>query len=387
MSGMSGMSGMSAWSLQRLTGAVQANCHRADARHAADMTLCIYLLQMREFFRWERGLPFAAPLPRQAVGSWIAEREALWSGLEDSEFEPLPLPSPRLSAFDEGCEMVDPFDLPRIAQALAPLGLIYGAGLVAAQRPVFFLAQQYSASRSDTSSGPLPVLTAGTELARGLVSPLATLGLQGAEQVIVIRREALARWCWERFETYSLRRTPGTPMHALVQAYGLDQGFDAALPRWLDEQSEVLLLHELAEHQVGQRLGSAWADLRLSLTSRRAELQARALRDLLADCSSTLPTLLERGADRSLHGWFAAFEGLRQLLYPGLSGAYACWRGGDGGLALRQACDIGVSHFGALAEQALALHAQGGDNAQQTIEKALLAPAACCGWTAEARAA
>ena len=32
--------------------AVQRNCHIADARHAREMTLCTYLLEMREFFRW-----------------------------------------------------------------------------------------------------------------------------------------------------------------------------------------------------------------------------------------------------------------------------------------------------------------------------------------------
>ena len=30
------------------------------------MTLCSYLLQMREFHRWELGLPFGAPLARDA---------------------------------------------------------------------------------------------------------------------------------------------------------------------------------------------------------------------------------------------------------------------------------------------------------------------------------
>ncbi len=38
----------------RLARAVQTNCDIADAHHAADMTLCVYLLQMREYFRWER---------------------------------------------------------------------------------------------------------------------------------------------------------------------------------------------------------------------------------------------------------------------------------------------------------------------------------------------
>jgi hypothetical protein len=46
--------------LATLVQAVQTNCHIADARHAADLTLCTYLLQMREFYRWEQGLPLGA---------------------------------------------------------------------------------------------------------------------------------------------------------------------------------------------------------------------------------------------------------------------------------------------------------------------------------------
>ena len=66
-----------------LVAAVQTNCHIADARHATDLSLCNFLLQMREFYRWEQGLPFGAALPRDAVGAWLAEREALWAELGD----------------------------------------------------------------------------------------------------------------------------------------------------------------------------------------------------------------------------------------------------------------------------------------------------------------
>ena len=41
-----------------LVQAVQTNCDIADARHARDVSLCTYLLGMREFYRWECG---AAP--------------------------------------------------------------------------------------------------------------------------------------------------------------------------------------------------------------------------------------------------------------------------------------------------------------------------------------
>ena len=89
--------------LQPLVAAVQANCHVADARHATELTLCTYLLQMREFFRWERGLPFGAALARHEVGAWLAEREALWEQVQGDAWQPLPLP-------DAG-PPADPFDV------------------------------------------------------------------------------------------------------------------------------------------------------------------------------------------------------------------------------------------------------------------------------------
>jgi hypothetical protein len=113
--------------------AVQTNCHIADARHAADLTLCTYLLQMREFYRWEQGLPLGANLPREAIGTWIAEREALWQELEEAEL--LTLPASRLSP------RAGPLRRGHHQPRLQPTGLVYGAGLVGQDRPVFFMAQ------------------------------------------------------------------------------------------------------------------------------------------------------------------------------------------------------------------------------------------------------
>jgi hypothetical protein len=96
--------------------------------------------------------------------------------------------------------------------------------------------------------------------------------------------------------------------------------------------------------------------MRLDLTSRRADLFARAVRDHLADLETTLPTLLARDAQASLHMWFASFDGLREQLFPGLKRAYLAWRQGDGGAALQTACGVGLEHFRALGA-ALDLHA------------------------------
>ena len=355
--------------LRDLAEAVQGNCHIADARHAADMTLCIYLLQMREFHRWERGLPFGAALAREDVGAWIAGREALWSEVEDRDYRRLPLRLP--GGADEDFE---PFDVAAINHRLRPCGLLYGAGLVGAGRPVFFLAELHGQTRREG----LEVAVAGRELARGLLAPPAALGHGGSERIIVLRRESLARWCWEKLEAHSLRQAAGSAFHAAVLAYGLDQDFEAALPRWLDEQGEALVLHELGEYRAGRWLDPDWATMRLALPTRRADLYARAVRDHLADFGVTLPALLDRRAEASIHVWFANYDGVRELLYPSLAGAYRQWRAGDGGAGLRRAIASGHAHFASLARQVLACHARDPETAGAAIERLLTASAAVC---------
>ncbi|MBA4176894.1 MAG: hypothetical protein C0505_10100 [Leptothrix sp. (in: Bacteria)] len=355
--------------LGRLADAVQTNCDIADAQHAGDMTLCIYLLQMREFYRWERGLPFGAALARDAVGAWIAAREDRWSALDGQAW----LALPRGEAGGTDGTGFDAFDVDAVNAWLNPQGLHYGAGLVGVDRPVFFLAEL--AGRQQREG--LEVHVSGRELARGLVAPPATLG-SGDCGPIVLRQAALARWCWEKYEAYRLRPVVGSAFHAVVTAYGLEQDFEAGLQRCVAEQGETLVLHEIGEHRAGRLLGSPWGAMRMALPSRRADLHARAVRDHIADLSVTLPTLLDRGAAAAVHFWFANFDGVRQLLFPALDAAYADWVRGDGGAGLRRAAAAGVPHFTRLAQRALDLHAREGRAAGAAIESLLGAPAAVC---------
>lgn len=348
---------MNAEARARLVQAVQANCHVADARHAADLSLCNYLLQMREFFRWERGLPFGAHLARDEVGSWIAGREALWEAHESRDYAALPVPDG-----DGTVREIDPFDAEAVNAALLPQGLVYGAGLIGGTRPVFFVAELHSLG----SREGLRVQQAGRELARGLASPPAALA-GGDDGPVVLRRESMARHCWERYEAFQLRPAAGSAFDAMLQAYGFERGFEPALARWLDDHAEVALLHELGEHEIGRRCGAAWQAMREALPTRRAVLQATAVRDQLADCLRTLPALRARrpAPDGStdgaaLHAWFAGYEGLREVYFPGLADAYRAWRGGDGGTALDAAVARGRAHFEGLVQRLLDCHAADG---------------------------
>jgi hypothetical protein len=346
-----------------LVQAVQANCNIADARHAADLSLCIYLLQMRELFRWERGLAFGAEVNRESLAQWLACREGHWSEIEDRPWLPLPI----------GGRAFDAHDVEGVNAALAPLGLVYGAGLAGADRPTCFLA---SLEESKHRSDGLTLQICGREHARGLFAPPASLV---GGRVIVLRRESLARWLWEKFEAFSLRRAAG-PMQAVADAYALHdtRAFVAALPRLVDDLCDSLVLHEVGEHRAGLWLEPGWAAMRLALDARRTDLRVRAVRDHIADLEVTLPALIAHDDGNALHFWFANYEGLREQMFPALRDGYAAWRGGDAGRALLSAARIGAAHFRGLAAQILGLHERLGRQATPAIEQLLTAPQAVC---------
>ena len=104
--------------LPALIGAVQRNCDIADARHAGELTMCIFLLRMRDFYFWEHELPPGREAARAEIGEWMARRERLWDELEDKSYTRLPL----------GGESIDPFETDAVNEALAGRGLVYSAG-------------------------------------------------------------------------------------------------------------------------------------------------------------------------------------------------------------------------------------------------------------------
>ncbi len=341
----------------RLTQSVQRNCHIADARHAREMTLCNYLLEMREFYRWEHELPLARSVPRQELGNWISEREALWDALQADALERLPLGEHNYDAFDVGA----------INAALVPQGLVYGAGYGRFGKPHFFLAQL---ERDERRQG-LTLFVSGCEYARDLSAPPAAL-LDGA---VFLRRDALRRWLWEKVEIWGVRKAGGALKSAL-DCYGFAADAETGLERMAEQEAETLILHELGEAMAEPLLGSAWRDLIASFTGRRAEILARAVRDNLADCLSTLPRLIERDAAGSIHFYFANFEGVRASLFPLLAQAYRRWREAGSLAPLREVAQAGSAHWHEAALSLLRVHQTDPAAAEETIAAWIEDPAA-----------
>ena len=296
--------------LPPLIEAVQKNCDIADARHAGDLTLCTFLLRMRDFYCWENDLPPGRKVERDEVGNWAVDRERHWQTIDEEAFGLLPLPG----------GAVDPFDGEKANALLAPAGMVYSGGYGARGRPQFFLGELL---RSEVREG-CDILISGCEYARDVeAQPAMLLG-----RTVFVRTETLRRWLWDKVEEWRWSRKNEALGRALA-GYGFDTDgngdADAALDAMLRTETESVILHELGEASMEERFGAAWPAMLGEIAGTRAEIEARALRDLCADCVSTLPALLAQDDPAPVHFHFANFTGMRRELEPDLAAAYRVW--------------------------------------------------------------
>ena len=289
--------------LPQLASVVQRNCDISDARHAGDYGMCTFLLKMREYYRWENELPFARSLPRDELGEWLKTREQAWGGMEADAFAPLPL----------ACGALDPFDAAAANRELLPQGCVYGAGYGRLGKPVFFLGELL---RVEERAG-LTIRVSSCEYARELAAPPAML--QGG--TIFVRLESVRRYLWEKIEEWQWRRQGGA-MARVLASYDFLADPESALARMADNEMETMILHEIGEARAGELLGEAWDEMIVSVAGTPAEIEARSVRDLLADCLSTLPALIERANLPALHFHFATFDAPRRQLFPQALEAY-----------------------------------------------------------------
>jgi hypothetical protein len=337
----------------QLAGVVQRNCDISDARHAGDYGLCTFLLKMREYFRWENELPFARALPKDELGDWLKAREQAWDRIEAEEFAPLPLARGEL----------DPFEAEAANRELLPQGCVYSAGYGRWQKPVFFLGRLL---RVEERAGTT-IRISSCEYARELAAPPAML--QG--RTIFVRLESVRRALWEKIEEYQWRKQ-GNAMARALASYDFVADTEGALQRMADNELETMILHELGEAAAGELLGEAWGAMALQLSRTRGEPIARAVRDLLADCLSTLPALLERNNLPALHFYFATFDAPRRELFPQALDAYEDFLRSGAPDRLRQVVREGEERWLECARGLLALSPA----AREAAMESLLPPSA-----------
>jgi hypothetical protein len=328
---------------------VQHNCHISDARFAGDFTMCVYLLKMREYFRWEKGYAYGKALPHSKLGEWLTAREELWGRLEDKSFSPIEIAG----------RQHDPFDANAINAALKTHRLLYSAGYGNKAKPHFFLARL---EKTIEHQG-YRIYICAEEYARDLSAPPAmSLGKE-----IFIRRESLRRMLWEKLEEWRWNK-PDNAMGRAIRFYEFENDLDAALDRMTEAEIESLVLHEIGEVKAGEALGDNWCEMIEAFPRSRLELMARAVRDHLADALSTLPTLIEQARPPSLHFYFANLSGMRKQIYPALFDAYHHWVQYDDTSQLENLIETGRQHWLQVAQELIQLHESRVKTAWQEME-------------------
>ncbi|MGD8743815.1 MAG: hypothetical protein PVH46_10375 [Granulosicoccaceae bacterium] len=338
---------------------VQRNCDISDARHAGNYTMCIFLLKMREYFRWEHDIPLSSALPKDAIGQWLVRREQDWESLEEDDYSPLLLAGGG----------ADPFDDVTINTHLLEQGYIYSSGIGIFSKPHFFLGQL---ARHEQHDG-INIYVASCEYARDLVAPPA----MSRDDTVYVRMESLRRTIWEKVEEWQWNREHDTALYHAVKTFGVDLLQNdlplARLEKLLDEMTESqvdnVIQHELGEIRAGRLLGPQWKDMVLALAGTRNELVARAVRDHLADSLTTLPVLIADADPARLHYYFANFASLRKAIWPELLDAYHDWRNTGSLSALEQQVRMAPDKWRNIAANMLDCYARSTQDVAEYIDR------------------
>jgi hypothetical protein len=188
--------------------------------------------------------------------------------------------------------------------------------------------------------------------------------LQG--HTIFLRQESVRRYLWERIEEWQWRRLDNAMARALA-SYDFMTDTEAALQRMADNEGETMILHEVGEAMAGELLGDQWHELVMSVARTPSEPIVRAVRDLLADCLSTLPGLLERVNPPALHFYFATFDAPRRQLFPEAAAAYEQFLKHGSRDRLWQVVREGKERWLATARGLLALQPAARENGMQAL--------------------
>jgi hypothetical protein len=335
--------------MQTLQSIVQTNCHISDAQYAGNYTLCIYLLKMREYYRWEAQLPFGKPLSNDDIGHWLSQREQLWTQLEDRDY----------AALNINGIAVDPFETRAVNNLINDQGLVYSGGYGHYGKPVFFLAELQQKHVQDDFT----IYISGHELARDLAAPPG----MAQDHCVYIRRESLRRFIWEKFEESHWHKDEN-PLSRALACYNFNKQPETALENMTDHELDTVLLHEIGEIKAGKILGEDWEQMLANLPRSQAELMARAVRDHLADALSTLPELIKTSAAAQIHFYFANLSSLRKIIFPSLMQAYKEWHSSQNDSGIRALIQQSLRHWRNTAQQMIALHKTHGAACQPHLE-------------------
>ena len=184
------------------------------------------------------------------------------------------------------------------------------------------------------------IIVVADEYARDLPAPPA----MSQSNTIYIRREAMRRLIWEKYEQWCWNKPDNALGHALG-FYDFEGKLESSLTEMTDKELDAAILHEIGEVKAFEVLGSEWEALLFSLPHSKLELLLRSARDHLADCLSTLPKIINDENIPSLHFYIANLTHLRKDLFPGLLAAYEKWVTTMNFVPLQKIVTKGAAHW------------------------------------------
>tara|TARA_R110002049_G_scaffold182041_2_gene349644 strand:+ start:66942 stop:67973 length:1032 start_codon:yes stop_codon:yes gene_type:complete len=318
--------------------AVQHNCNIADAKYAGNFTMCVYLMKMREFCRWDKGYSYTDLMSKEEVGEWVTDRELLWDTLARKSFEPILLNG----------HAYDPFDTDAINASLQSHGMVYSGGIGVRSAPHFFLAKLDQKQSYDECQ----VVISSEECARDLGSPPAMT----LNNKIFIRKESIRRMLWEKVQEWQWHKIENAASRAF-SFYDFKHDLNAALDQMTEVELQSIILHEQGEIKTGKILGDRWKQMLVNVSSVQLELMLRAIKDFYADSISTLPELIAQNRVSSIHFFAANMNPMRKQLCPSFLDAYRQWCGNSNLLTLKDWLAESATYWADLCEQVLVMYA------------------------------
>ena len=297
--------------VQSLTSQIKKNCNISDAKYWGAYSLCGLLLRLRELYRVEKGMRLWEKIQQRDIGEWITERENLWSELENKDFEHIVING----------NTYEPFEVEKINTELEKEGLFYGAGFGIHQKPIFFLADLLSKEKVNG----FQVHIAGREYARDLSDYPALF----QDRTIIARVDTTKLLLWQRFEELRYKGSKNALSFAFSK-YGImpeeepSEDVERRISLIAHSEAETYIHHELGEAFEGTKIGDEWKAFLISLPHSRAELFARAVKDILSDTSENgmLRYIMKNQKEGSLGFYVVFIGGLRKIIFPEILDAF-----------------------------------------------------------------
>jgi hypothetical protein len=349
--------------VQLIASQIKYNCNISDARHWGSYSLCGLLLRLRELYRAEMRVNLWEKIHQKEIGEWIAKRENLWKELEDANF----------SDISVNGNVYGPFDVEKINIHLVEEGLVYGAGFGLHMKPSFFLADIISKQNVDGYA----VYLAGNEYARDLSDYPAML----QNRSIFARVTPTRLLLWSRFEEMRYRKSKSALAYAFSM-FGISpedepsEDIDRKISRIARSEAETYIHHELGEAFEGERIGEEWKAFLSHLDSGKAELFARAVKDVLSDTSEKgmLRFIIDEQKASSLAFYIVFLGGLRKVIFPEILSAFEKFTTSEDWRVIDEARRNGYSKAAGYADRLINLYRKGMDTPSLTevIDKEIL---------------